>query len=602
MSFEFQSTLVNVTPSYRIGGSQIGGVRMEKVGDIDTIRLIITNDADIRFAASGPFESGDPAAIYAALAADLYEIAPGVLINEGAIGSIEIKPEEIVIDLEGSDRKFKLSPDAEIPEATEVADHNWKLTTASFDALTAAAGTWRSSMDGTLEGLSVSIATEIADRIAAISGVQADVDQNESDADAAIAAEAARVDALIASGMWLFDDQASFPDAAANHGRVVHSHADGAIFYAHGGMWHQVAKEVDLQSTIDSVASEASTREAADTALSGRLDVLEADPTTATAVAAGDTATLSSANSYTDTSITNLVNGADAALDTLKEIGDALAQGDSDVTAALTAQITTESTTRANADSALSDRLDVLEADPTTQSALDAEVTARTSGDSALDGRVTTLEGNIAITDPTTATAVAAVQSDVDANEADADAAIAGLDGRLGVLEADPTTATAVAAVQSDVDQNETDSDAADAALSGRLDVLEADPTTATAVAAVQSDVDQNEADADAALALKAPLADPDFTGQLEVDTNARLEFDSNLTKISNVLRGTDIEIGNNITLNPAAADGRVEIEGGLYLRPSDIGNYANDTDAAAGGVVVGGIYHHNGDLKIRLA
>ena len=91
---------------------------------------------------------------------------------------------------------------------------------------------------------------------------------------------------------------------------------------------------------------------------------------------------------------------------------------------------------------------------------------------------------------------------------------------------------------------------------------MEADPTTATAVAAVQADVDQNEADADAALALKAPLADPDFTGLLEVDTNARLEFDSNLTKLHNVLRGTSIVIGNNITLNPAAADGRVEIEG----------------------------------------
>ena len=91
----------------------------------------------------------------------------------------------------------------------------------------------------------------------------------------------------------------------------------------------------------------------------------------------------------------------------------------------------------------------------------------------------------------------------------------------VDVLEADPTTATAVAAVQSDVDQNEADSDAADAALSGRLDVLEADPTTATAVAAVQGDVDQNEADADAALALKWTLrleADPDFTGQLEVE------------------------------------------------------------------------------------
>ena len=73
----------------------------------------------------------------------------------------------------------------------------------------------------------------------------------------------------------------------------------------------------------------------------------------------------------------------------------------------------------------------------------------------------------------------------------DSDAADAALSGRLDVLEADPTTATAVAAVQADVDQNESDSDAADAALSGRLDTLEADPTTATAVAAVQADVDR---------------------------------------------------------------------------------------------------------------
>ena len=135
----------------------------------------------------------------------------------------------------------------------------------------------------------------------------------------------------------------------------------------------------------------------------------------------------------------------------------------------------------------------------------------------------------------------------------DSDAADAALSARLDVLETDPTTATAVAAVQSDVDQNEADSDAADAALSGRLDVLEADPTTATAVAAVQADVDANEADADAALALKAPLADPDFTGLLEVDTNARLEFDSNLTKLHNVLRGTSIVIGNNIVAEPCS-------------------------------------------------
>jgi hypothetical protein len=204
--------------------------------------------------------------------------------------------------------------------------------------------------------------------------------------------------------------------------------------------------------------------------------------------------------------------------------------------------------------------------------------------------------------DPTTATAVAAVQADVNQNETDSDAADAALSGRLDTLEADPTTATAVAAVQADVNQNETDGDAADAALSGRLDTLEADPTTATAVAAVQADVDQNESDADAALALKAPLADPDFTGQLEVDTNARLEFDSNLTKVHNVLRGTSIEVGNNITLKPAAADGRVEVEGEFYLRPSDMTDAANDTAAAAAGVIVGQVYRNGSQLMIRVS
>ena len=278
---------------------------------------------------------------------------------------------------------------------------------------------------------------------------------------------------------------------------------------------------------------------------------MEADPTTAAAVAAGDAATLSSANTYTDTAITNVVGSAPGVLNTLGEIADAI-NDDANVYTTLVSQISAvQSDVDGNeadsdaAEAALSGRLDTLEADPTTATAVaavQADVNQNESdsdaADAALSARLDVLEA-----DPTTATALAAVQSDVDQNEADADAAIAGeattrgnadaaLSGRLDVLEADPTTATAVAAVQADVDQNESDADAADAALSGRLDVLEADPTTATAVAAVQADVDQNEADADAALALKAPLANPDFTGQLDVDTNARIEFADNLTKI----------------------------------------------------------------------
>ena len=76
MSFEFQSTLVNVTPNFRISGANIGGLRIFQNGDIKVARLVVTNDRDIQFALSGPYEAGDPDAIYAALSSDLYELVP----------------------------------------------------------------------------------------------------------------------------------------------------------------------------------------------------------------------------------------------------------------------------------------------------------------------------------------------------------------------------------------------------------------------------------------------------------------------------------------------------------------------------------------------
>ena len=97
-------------------------------------------------------------------------------------------------------------------------------------------------------------------------------------------------------------------------------------------------------------------------------------------------------------------------------------------------------------------------------------------------------------------------------------------------------------------------------------------------------------------------IASPAATGTLTVDTNASLKFDSNLTKVENVLRGTGINIGNNIEMNPAAAGGRVEINGDLILDASDLTDAADDTAAAAAGVVVGQVYHNSGALRIRLS
>ena len=45
-----------------------------------------------------------------------------------------------------------------------------------------------------------------------------------------------------------FANQAAFPDASANHGAVAHSHADGAMFFAHGGTWNRLANFTEIPS------------------------------------------------------------------------------------------------------------------------------------------------------------------------------------------------------------------------------------------------------------------------------------------------------------------------------------------------------------------
>ena len=195
----------------------------------------------------------------------------------------------------------------------------------------------------------------------------------------------------------------------------------------------QLIGQVDLtqvETNRVNIAAEITARTNADTAFSGRLNALEADPTTATALSAettartnadalkydktggnisggvtiatdkivlsasGDasfagnisvnttaTADIHLANKkYVDDTIAAVVDNAPAALNTLSEIANAMSDGN-DISTSLVNQISNEVTERTNADTSLSGRLDTLEADPTTATALttaiDAEVTAR---------------------------------------------------------------------------------------------------------------------------------------------------------------------------------------------------------------------------------
>lgn len=220
--------------------------------------------------------------------------------------------------------------------------------------------------------------------------------------------------------------------------------------------------------------------------------------------AAGDSSTLSSANSYTDTKVAALVNSAPAILDTLKELADALG-GDANFAttitnsiAAVQAEVDAEETARA--------------------AAITAEATARAAADTTLDGKITTEKNRAEAAEAALQGEIDAVEADVVAEETRALAAEAALDGRLDVIEgsgagsvakalvdakayADAAVLvekgraeTAEAGLQSDINDvasdltaEETRALAAEAALDGRLDVLEGSGAGSVAKALVDA-------------------------------------------------------------------------------------------------------------------
>lgn len=50
-----------------------------------------------------------------------------------------------------------------------------------------------------------------------------------------------------------YSDQTTFPDATTYHGAIAHSHADGAMFFAHAGSWNQLANNVDVPTALTDV-------------------------------------------------------------------------------------------------------------------------------------------------------------------------------------------------------------------------------------------------------------------------------------------------------------------------------------------------------------
>ena len=247
---------------------------------------------------------------------------------------------------------------------------------------------------------------------------------------------------------------------------------------------------------------------------------------------------------YIDAKIAGVLDAAPEALNTLNELAAAIGDDASFLT------------TMASANTTLQTNIDTLST---------AAATARTNLQTLLQN------------------AVDAVQADVDTNETTSASAVAAEATARGtaLTNLQTTLQGLIDAVQADVDANETTAATSVATETARATSVEGG--LATDIATVQADVDANEA-----------------------DRKTYFAWDSNLSKVINPVRGSRIDVGNNITFYPAAGY-NTEIKGNLTTDNTTkvfftLTDAANDSAAASAGVAVGQLYRNGSVVMIRVS
>lgn len=209
-----------------------------------------------------------------------------------------------------------------------------------------------------------------------------------------------------------------------------------------------LAAESALQSELNAEETRALAAEAAlQSSLNAEIARAQAEEADIRAdFASADAAVLSSAEDYADQKIADLVNGAPALLDTLKEIADQLSDDQSVVTSLTNTVANNLVEAKAYTDTEVSaEETRALAAEAALQAALDAEEVRALAAEAALQSEVNAEEVRALAVE-------AALQAEIDAEEARALAAEAILDGRLDVLQGPASQSGSVAALIAEAD------------------------------------------------------------------------------------------------------------------------------------------------------
>jgi hypothetical protein len=429
----------------------------------------------------------------------------------------------------------------------------------------------------------------------AIAAVQSDVDSNETASDAAEAALSGRLDTLEADPTTATALAAVQADVDANE--TASDNAEAALSTRLDTLEADPTTATALAAVQADVNQNESDSDAAEAALSARIDTLEADPTTATALAAvqsdvdqnesdADTAIALKANiasptftgtpaaptasagtnttqlattAYVTAAVAALIDSAPGAINTLNELAAALgddANFSTTITnsiAAVQADVNQNETDSDAAEAALSGRIDTLEADPTTATAVAAKLDA---------SAVSTFGGTL-----------------VD----DADAAAART--TLGLGNVDNTT-----------DAGKPVSTAAQTALDLKADLagpaLTGAPTVPTASAGTNTTQIASTAFVSTALS--------NLKGNAPAGLDTLEELATALTNDTAAIQNQTTLINARALINDGTHTGTTGVANVVFS--SGLTNAADDTAAASAGVAVNQLYRNGSVVMIRVS